>query len=175
MIKKITHGWVEQEFDDDGNLIDQRFKAGDLLVEYENENGDAITVTDVDEKPAPYAPFEMVQPTEGLRFTADEDEDSKENLLAVPCHFTSVWDDGQEITTACLYVPETREISDIQTAKGDPPEGCLEREYITLPDGDELKVCPVCSDYTMRPIIDGEKDLYENEECPNPDCPSMEN
>lgn len=57
MYYKITFGWVQQEFDDEGNCISQTFYAGDT-VEYEDENGNPIEAPE-NEK---YHPFDMVQP-----------------------------------------------------------------------------------------------------------------
>lgn len=51
MIKKITTGYVVQEFNEEGELVSQEFVAGES--EYENEDGE----TDLDY--CFYAPFEM--------------------------------------------------------------------------------------------------------------------
>lgn len=39
--KKITHGFVVQNFDSEGNFISQEFIAGDV-VEFENEFGEPL-------------------------------------------------------------------------------------------------------------------------------------
>jgi hypothetical protein len=56
--RKITTGFVIQEFSDDGKPISQEFIAGDE-VDYENEDGEAIDMPENDT----YLPFEMVQPS----------------------------------------------------------------------------------------------------------------
>lgn len=61
MKHKITQGYVEQIFDDNGKLIEQFFKAGDH-VEWVDGNGDPThpgTLVDA------YHPFDMVQ-TNGM-------------------------------------------------------------------------------------------------------------
>jgi len=61
--KKITHGWVEQTFDDDAVCIAQEFFAGDI-VEYESENGCPISFEyGPDLYESAYYPFDMRQPT----------------------------------------------------------------------------------------------------------------
>lgn len=55
MFKKITHGFVVQNFDNSGNFISQEFVAGDI-VEFENEQGEPI-----EEKEELYFPFDMKQ------------------------------------------------------------------------------------------------------------------
>lgn len=52
--------------------------------------------------------------------------------------YTSVWDGGIEITTACEYDPTTKLVSDIEDSDVEGVE-TLEDEYITLPDGTELR------------------------------------
>ena len=57
MIKKITTGFVIQDFDDNGNCIGQEFIAGE--VDWENDKEEKIEV----EKPENfYHTFDMVQP-----------------------------------------------------------------------------------------------------------------
>ena len=55
MKRKITYGFVVQEFNDDGILDRQHFVCGDQ-VEWENEDGDPIDAESF------YSSFEMVQP-----------------------------------------------------------------------------------------------------------------
>lgn len=52
--------------------------------------------------------------------------------------YTSVWDGGIEITTDCEYDPNTKYVTDIGTSDVDGVE-VLEDEYVTLPDGTELR------------------------------------
>jgi hypothetical protein len=54
--RKITHGYVEQIFDDDGKIIEQKFVAGDQ-VEWEDHDGNPVTWQDHE-----YHPFDMIQP-----------------------------------------------------------------------------------------------------------------
>tara|TARA_Y100000389_G_scaffold167099_1_gene172117 strand:+ start:325 stop:540 length:216 start_codon:yes stop_codon:yes gene_type:complete len=56
-IKKITTGFVIQEYDaESGEWISQEFIAGDL-VEWEDENGECVDSVD-----DAYLPFDMIQP-----------------------------------------------------------------------------------------------------------------
>lgn len=56
MIKKITVGFVIQEFDDKGKCVHQEFVAGDQ-VDFENEDGEPV-----DADNTLYHPFNMSQP-----------------------------------------------------------------------------------------------------------------
>lgn len=62
ILKKITTGFVIQEFDTDkGTCVSQSFVAGDS--EYETQDGEPINVSDFEEKVSQtYFPFNMVQP-----------------------------------------------------------------------------------------------------------------
>ena len=58
IIKKITTGFVIQEFDTEtGLFVAQEFVAGDQ-VDYEDEEGEKVDSEGVDG----YLPFDMVQP-----------------------------------------------------------------------------------------------------------------
>ena len=87
------------------------------------------------------------------------------------CEFTSVWDDDSVVTTPCEYDPDTGEVTP-EVSKGRIPTGCLEREYITLEDGEEIEVCPDCHGFTLKAVMDDLADLSygETSECRNPDC-----
>ena len=88
--------------------------------------------------------------------------------------FTSVWDNDAEITTDAEYDSEGGEIT-VDTSDSDPgKDACLVREYITLPDGDEIEVCDTCHEYTMHGIMtSGQGHSYnEVQVCRNPDCES---
>jgi len=89
------------------------------------------------------------------------------------CSFTSVWDSGSEITTPATYDPKTGEVTPECSSNADP-DGCLEREYITLEDGEEIDVCPDCHGFTMGAVVGDRADLSYGEigECRNPDCES---
>lgn len=59
LVKKITHGFVVQQFDTETNkFLGQVFYAGDS--EYENEDDEPIELTE--EILALYEPFDMIQP-----------------------------------------------------------------------------------------------------------------
>ena len=88
------------------------------------------------------------------------------------CTFTSVWDCGSIITTPCVYNEKTGEVTP-EIFKGPIITGNLEREYITLPDGEEIAVCPECHSYVMKGVINPGQtrhDLVEDSECSDPDC-----
>ena len=59
MFKKITVGFVIQDYDDKGICVGQEFIAGDQ-VDWENEKGDKIPAPEG--KGFAYQPFDMVQP-----------------------------------------------------------------------------------------------------------------
>ena len=64
MIKKITVGFVVQQFENDGTFISQEFIAGDQ-VDYEDEDGESIDIDmDFDLNGNPYQAFDMVQSTD---------------------------------------------------------------------------------------------------------------
>ncbi len=52
--------------------------------------------------------------------------------------YTSVWDGGIEVTTVCDYDPDTKTVTDIEDS-GVEGVDTLEDEYVTLPDGSELR------------------------------------
>jgi hypothetical protein len=76
MLKKITIGFVVQEFDDKGRCLSQEFVAGDQ-VDWENEDGEAIEIEDQPDRDELYYSFEMVQPDTSL-YQYDENEDKPE-------------------------------------------------------------------------------------------------
>lgn len=61
MLKKITIGFVIQDFDDNGRCIHQEFIAGDE-VNWETEDGEAIEIENQPDNDDWYHPFNMVQP-----------------------------------------------------------------------------------------------------------------
>jgi hypothetical protein len=87
------------------------------------------------------------------------------------CTFTSIWDDGSIVTTPCEYDPKDGEVSP-EVSKGPVPSGCLEREFITLPDEEEIEVCPVCHGYVLKTVVGDRADrsFGEMNECSDPDC-----
>lgn len=56
--KKITHGFVVQNFNDAGEFLSQEFYSSDM-VEYETESGIPIDPTDMPLGGEEYHPFEM--------------------------------------------------------------------------------------------------------------------
>lgn len=92
----------------------------------------------------------------------------------IKCEFTSVWDDGAEVTTPCKYNPATGEVVP-EISKGDAPIGMLEEEYITLPNGKRIDVCTDCHSYVMKTemVEDVGKQLVEDTHCSNPDCDGL--
>lgn len=89
----------------------------------------------------------------------------------INCTFTSVWED-MSVTSSNVYNPETGEV--ITDTVDVNPTGSLVREYITLPDGDELEVCSTCHEYVMRKVmVEGVgKQLEEATICANDECES---
>jgi hypothetical protein len=90
----------------------------------------------------------------------------------IKCVFTSVWDGDITVETPAVYDPETGYIEVLSAADVGGLQ-VLEREYITLPDGEEIAVCPVCHEYTMRSCMvpsTHSKDFLAAKECRNPDC-----
>lgn len=53
--------------------------------------------------------------------------------------FTSVWDNGYEVTTNCKVNMETREVFDIEMAEVDDGLDVLEAEFVTI-DGIDYAV-----------------------------------
>ena len=93
----------------------------------------------------------------------------------IKCEFTSEWSDGAVITTPCIYDPKTGEVTP-ESSKA-MPEGCLEREYITLSDGEEKNVCPVCHGFVLKAKMNpgqAKHDLVEEQVCSDPNCSDEE-
>ena len=63
LFKKVTHGYVEQTFNDQGECIAQAFIAGDE-VSCETEDGDEINMMDMPFGGNEYFPFDMRQPSD---------------------------------------------------------------------------------------------------------------
>ena len=76
----------------------------------------------------------------------------------VPCTFTSVWDNGTEITTKATYDPRTGWV-EAETSDDNPGSNALVREFIST-GKIELDVCTTCHEY----VVVGK--------CQNPDCES---
>lgn len=88
--------------------------------------------------------------------------------------FTSVWDDGFEVSSNAELNEETGEV----TAETTDVEGLdldvLVLEYFTDENGNEYTVCPVCHSFIMTSkMFDGIGSTYnEHEVCSDPDCES---
>lgn len=94
----------------------------------------------------------------------------------IKCEFTSEWDDGSVVTTPCEFNPDTGEVHP-ETSNGPIPEGCLEREYITLHDGEEKEVCNTCHGFLVKKVMNpgqAKHDLIEEEVCSDPSCSDEE-
>jgi hypothetical protein len=88
--------------------------------------------------------------------------------MNIKCTYTSTWDNGAVITTVALFDPETRHIV-AESSDSDPGnDTCMEREYITLPDGTELGVCPVCHEFALKPCAG--RSRWGPGSCSNPFC-----
>jgi hypothetical protein len=93
-------------------------------------------------------------------------------MKKVKCNFTSVWGDGSEIVTPCVYNPKTGEVDAEKVDEN--PDGGLTREFITLPNGEEKEVCKFCHGFVLKTVVGDHADLSfgESEECSDPDCES---
>ena len=96
-------------------------------------------------------------------------------MSEIKCTFTSVWDTGSSVTTNCVYDPKTGEVTP-EASKGPIPSGCLEREFITFDDGDELDVCETCHSYILKKVVGDRADesYGELEECSDQNCSDEE-
>ena len=93
--------------------------------------------------------------------------------MIVLCTFTSVWNGNEVVSTPGTYDPDTGEVT-CEVSNGPIPEGTLDREFVTLPDGTELEVCTDCHEYVERTFMGQRADLSYGEitECTNPECDS---
>ena len=88
--------------------------------------------------------------------------------------YKTVWDGGVEIVTNCEYDPQTGAIMFTEVSD-DGVEGlnCLDREYIELPDGEEIEVCRNCHEYTVKAVMVPDRynnTLIEEMACRNVQC-----
>lgn len=85
--------------------------------------------------------------------------------------FTSVWDDGVEISSPAELDEETGEVIVLETADVNGLE-ILEEETFTDTEGKVYNICPTCHAFILRTeMYDGiGKSLYEREGCTDPDC-----
>ena len=68
-------------------------------------------------------------------FINDElDDDSPYSSTYEPKYtYTSVWDNGTELTSRCKFNEEARIVYDVEDSNGDPGDAMLVDEYVTLP------------------------------------------
>ena len=144
MKKKITVGFVIQNYNEAGICISQEFIAGDQ-VDYEDANGNP---TDAPENEV-YQPFDMVQPKE------------EDGFVEVPYH--SSFDEGSVTAeTTAKYNPATGQIKDVICANVEGTDYC-DRDWIEY-NGKEIDVCRECFEYVLEK---NESELKEDEE---PQC-----
>ena len=92
------------------------------------------------------------------------------------CEFVSIWDGGVEKRSPACYNPATGEVNVRRTHSGEDVE-MLDREFVELPSGTELEVCPTCHEYVMGSIMIPDrigKGLSEIDVCKNKECDSRE-
>ncbi len=90
----------------------------------------------------------------------------------VKCSYTRIWDGVSEVVQA-VYDQKTGYIDVTTTGFSSLRRGTPEKEFITLPDEDELAVCPACHEYTLKTFMvasDYSKDLFEVQGCSNRGC-----
>ena len=90
-------------------------------------------------------------------------------MSEIKCSFTSSWTKSS-IIIPCVFNSETGEVHpEMSPVK---PKGSLEKEFITLPDGDEREVCPTCHEYILKTVMGDRADLSYGEikVCSNPNC-----
>ena len=89
----------------------------------------------------------------------------------IKCTFVSVWDGNVILRSRAVYHKDDHSVEVLETHDVDGLD-TLNREYIQLPDGNELEVCRDCHESVLKTVmIDGIcKSLLEVMRCPNPDC-----
>ncbi len=88
--------------------------------------------------------------------------------------YTSIWSCGAEINSTAEYDPITGEL-DVEISNSMPDDSSiLKREYITLPDEEEIEVCTDCHAFTMGVVVGDNADFSygQTSVCRNPDCDS---
>jgi hypothetical protein len=89
----------------------------------------------------------------------------------VRCVFVSVWDGDVTLRSRAIYHRHDHSVEVLETHDVDGLEH-LDREYVEMPDGEELRVCPECHEYVLKPVmVEGVgKSLTQDYECPSPTC-----
>jgi hypothetical protein len=136
MFKKITTGFVIQDYDENGKCISQSFVAGDD-VQFEDKNGNPLETDDGEkiERNHEYFPFDMVQP---------------QTVEVVD--FVSEYDDGSILVSPAKYDASTGQISDIHAIDINMT-GMLSREFIIRRSGEEIEICLQCHEHTMKAVM----------------------
>lgn len=92
-------------------------------------------------------------------------------MIDVQC--VSEWEEVTVFTPA-KYNPETGEICLDKNPDRDEcrREYDLLREYIVLPNGDEIDICPDCGEYVLKTVMvdNGTSALEEIQQCSNQEC-----
>ena len=130
MFKKITTGFVIQDYGENGKCISQSFVARDD-VQFEDEADNPIEQPESVE----YFPFEMLQPS-ALEYV----------------DFVSEYDDGSILASPAKYDPDTGEITDIHPIDINMT-GMLSREFIIRRSGEEIDVCQECHEHTLKTVM----------------------
>ena len=90
------------------------------------------------------------------------------NMKTKGITFTSEWDDGSVVTTPVEIYNERTGLVVPEISNGRVPEGMVEREYITMPDGEEREVCPECHCCVLKTTMVSDetgKGLHEEIRC----------
>lgn len=90
-------------------------------------------------------------------------------MSKIKCQFVSVWDGSTSLNSDAIYDPDDKTFEVIGTVAVDGVE-LLDREYLEMPDGDELEVCTQCHERILetRMVPGIGHDLDEVQVCP--DC-----
>ena len=89
------------------------------------------------------------------------------------CEFVSIWDGGVELRSPAFFDRKDGSVTVLKAQSGDGVEH-LDREFIELPNGDELEVCLTCHESVMKTITDLSSKTLEIEgaACSNTECES---
>ena len=86
--------------------------------------------------------------------------------------FTSIWDNGTEITTSATLDTKTGcvETNSVES----PSTDILDEECFVDEDNERYEICPVCHEYIRKTVMEEGvgKQLYEKQICSDPDCDS---
>jgi len=90
----------------------------------------------------------------------------------VKCTFVSVWDGDVTLRSRAIYHTDDHSIEVLEVHDVHGLDILPNREYIELPDGETLTVCPECHEYALKPVmVEGVgKSLVQDYECPGIYC-----